>query len=349
MDSGEKRMSKKVIIVSIVIVVIINIAYVCIADKINMFPNRPVVFEEMRSIERLSFIEAGTETEGSLCLIAPEGESLNFYQIILDKYIYSRKIKGQRCSMPEGDADYIEKFDEDIIELYNFRTGEIEKTLELVSIAEENTPGKQFNSWDRVNAKVIDGKRYLGWRVYPIEDAKNYTESEIITYSLEEGKVVEYINVAPSSKYTEKEKEYFKTFYIFVDRWCNFLEVNGFTRGEVEEGEVYITYTNSWKDGIIEVEMLASLLPKNNARLYAEFPELKEYDIKEGDSVKLFFAGYPDAEDILGMLIEDGNEITYEGCILSIGDTIDRKEHEISCMDDYITWRNWKNVSRYLE
>ena len=108
MDSGEKRMSKKVIIVSIVIVVIINIAYVCIADKINMFPNRPVVFEEMRSIERLSFIEAGTETEGSLCLIAPEGESLNFYQIILDKYIYSRKIKGQICSLPEGDADYIE-------------------------------------------------------------------------------------------------------------------------------------------------------------------------------------------------------------------------------------------------
>ncbi len=342
-------MNRKVIIVSIVIVVIINIAYVCIADKINMSPNRPVAFEEMRSIERLSFIEAGSETEGSLCLIAPEGESLNFYQIILNKYIYSRKIKGQRYLMPEGDADYIEKFDEDIIELYNFRTGEIEKTLELVSIAEENTPGKQFRFYDTINAKVIDDRPYLGWRAYPIEDPYDYKRSQVITYDLEKEEVVDYINVAPSSKYTEEEKEYFRTFYIIADRRCNFLEVNGFSQDSVEDGGVWITYLDSWQNGIIAVEMLASLLPKNNAQLYAEFPKLKEYDIKEWDRVKLFFSGYPNAEDILGMLIEDGREITYEGCTLDWIASVDGKQHEILSMEDYIEWYDWKWYSADME
>lgn len=65
--------------------------------------------------------------------------------------------------------------------------------------------------------------------------------------------------------------------------------------------------------------------------------------------MRFFFPGYPDAEEIIGMLVEDGTELTYEGCILNEIKSIDGKEHRISNMDDYIKWRNWKLVDRNLE
>lgn len=160
---------------------------------------------------------------------------------------------------------------------------------------------------------------------------------------------MDYINITPPSQYTEEEKRYYKSFYLIDDSWCNFLEINGFIRESIDKKGIYVDYTDSWRDGVIIVEMPASMLPENNAKLYAEFPQLKEYDIKAGDCVRLFFAGYPDAEEIMGMLMEDGTELTYEGCILNEIKSIDGKEHEISNMDDYIKWRNWKQVNRNLE
>lgn len=160
--------------------------------------------------------------------------------------------------------------------------------------------------------------------------------------------MVDHVNVFPSSGYTEEEEEYFKSFYLIATRECNFLEVNGLTRGLYSEEGVRIDYVYSWRDSVIAVAMPASMLPENNARLYAEFPRLKEYEIKEGDRVKLFFAGYPDAEEIIRMLIEDGTELTYEGCILDRIFSIDGQQHEITCMDDYIKWRNWKQVDPKL-
>lgn len=346
-------MKKKVFLSSIII--IITVCALLITAIINEERNRPIVFERMYSIDNLSFIEAGAKTEGSLCLVAPKGEPLIFYRVIFGEYIYSRKVKGKRYMELEGEGskDYIDKFDEDIFELYNFRTGEVEKTLELVAIAEENTPGKQFNSWDEVFAKAIDGKQYIGWRVYPIEDSYDYRRSEVITYDLDGEKVVDDVNVIPSHEYTEEEVEYFKSFYMIMDSGCNFFENNNLiresTKVSIEEGGIYIDSTNSWRDGIIAIEMLMTMLPDDNSKLYAEFPELKEYSGKEGDTVKLFFAGYPDAEEIVEMLIEEGTELTYEGCILSRGSTIDGNEHEISCIDDYIKWCDWKKVSRYME
>ena len=39
--------------------------------------------------------------------------------------------------------------------------------------------------------------------------------------------------------------------------------------------------------------------------------------------------------------MEEGEEITYEGCVLSGERSIDGEAHKISCMDDYIKWRSW--------
>ena len=91
-------MKRKTILISIVAIVIINMAYAGIASAIKSKANTkeendPIEFNKMYSIENLSFIEAGAVTEGNLCLVAPKGKTLTFYEIILDKYIYSRKVR----------------------------------------------------------------------------------------------------------------------------------------------------------------------------------------------------------------------------------------------------------------
>ena len=354
-------MKRKVAVIIFSMLIIIGmIAIAGIADVLSTRLETeeeivPTEFEKIRCIENLSFIEAGVRTEGSLCLIAPEGEPLIFYQVILNEYIYCRKIKGKRYPLPEGNGidDYIDVFDEDILELYNFRTGEVEKTLDLVTIAEENTPGRQFSSWDIIYGKVVDGRRCIGWKVYAIDDPYNYRTMRATTYDLDADKVVRDVNLIPSRKYTEEEVEYYKYIFILEDQRFNFLECNNLvgesTKTPIEEGGIDIRYVNSWRDGIIEVEMLVEMLPRNNAKLYAEFPELKGYNGKEGDRVKLFFAGYPSAEEIIEMLIEDGAELTYEGCIMLRGGSIDGKRHQISSVNDYIKWRDWEQVDPELD
>ncbi|GFI04521.1 hypothetical protein IMSAGC005_03373 [Lachnospiraceae bacterium] len=343
---------KKIIFSTFIIIGMIAIAGIADVLSTSMETEEeivPTAFEKVYGKEQLALIEAGEVTEGSLCLVEPKGITLYFYNIILDDYIYFRKIKGERYPLAEGETrfDRIEKYNEDIIELYNFKTGETEKTIDFAAIAEENTPGKQFKRF--IEAEVIDGKPYLQWKVYPVEEPHNVERAEIITYDLNEERVVDYIDISPPSQYTEEEKRYYKSFYLIDDSWCNFLEINGFIRESIDKKGIYVDYTDSWRDGVIIVEMPASMLPENNVKLYAEFPRLKEYDIKAGDCVRLFFAGYPDAEEIMGMLMEDGTELTYEGCILDSVLSIDGKEHEVSNMDEYIKWCNWKLVNRNLE
>ena len=93
--------------------------------------------------------------------------------------------------------------------------------------------------------------------------------AEIITYDLNEERVVDYIDISPPSQYTEEEKRYYKSFYLIDDSWCNFLEINGFIREPVDKKGIYVDYTDSWRDGVIIVEMPASMLPENNVKLYA--------------------------------------------------------------------------------
>ncbi|MDE7444964.1 MAG: hypothetical protein K2N15_04560 [Lachnospiraceae bacterium] len=194
-----------------------------------------------------------------------------------------------------------------------------------------------------VDTKIVDGKRYLYWDVQAIRQGYFDTE-ETIVYDFDQDKVVHDVYLYKGG-YTDRDKEFLKSIYILLDEDnCNFLEINNITPiGDgiyVDDGAVRIR-DEYWRLGIVEVYMLASKLTKENSELYQEFPELKNYNAKEDDIVDLYFAGYPDAEKVVRMLLEEGEEITYEGCVLSGEKSIDGEDHNISCMDDYIKWRNW--------
>lgn len=314
--------------------------------------HQPIPIGGTDSVEQLSFVEAGEKTENSLCLIAPAGESLIYYKVIFDHYIYFVSTKGQEYYSWKSDK-YIREYETIAVDFYNFRTGEVEKTIDLAAIEAEHTPGKQYRSIAFIDAKVMDGKRYFKWEVCPIEDPDNYKLAEDIIYDFDADKVVDDVSFE-HTKFTEEEAQYLKSIFILFDRDCNFMEINHCASElrwdeVVENGGIDISYVHSWKDGIIEAEMKVSRLPRENTKLYEEFPELKEYEGNSGETVKLFLGGYPDAEEVMEMLLEEGTEITFDGCVLYGNASIDGKKHEITSIEDYIKWCDWSKVSYDFE
>lgn len=98
-------MKKKIIFSALIIIGMIAIAGIADVLSTSMKTEEeiiPTAFEKVYGKEQLALIEAGEVTEGSLCLVEPKGITLYFYNIILDDYIYFRKIKGERYPLAEG-------------------------------------------------------------------------------------------------------------------------------------------------------------------------------------------------------------------------------------------------------
>lgn len=322
--------------------------------------NARVVKEEIHSLDEIPFFEAGKETEGSLCLICPSG-GLS-YGVAFGEYIFYERYFKEREFLPYDQEEHLREFERWreydgvgyrdgelenwVIDFYNYRTGKLEKSIDLAAIEAQNIPGKQHweSSYsDIVNTKIVNGKKYLYWHVQAIRHGF-FDADEKIVYDFDQDKVVHDVDLSKGG-YTDRDKEFLKSIYILLDEDnCNFLKINNITpSGDgiyVSDGAVDIQ-DEYWRLGMIEVDMLASRLPKENSELYQEFPELKKYHAGSGKRIELYFAGYPDAEKVVRMLLEEGEEITYEGCVLSGEKSIDGEDHNISCMDDYIKWRNW--------
>ena len=285
--------------------------------------NARVVKEEIHSLDEIPFFEAGKETEGSLCLMYPSrGIS---YGMAFGEYIYYERYFKEREFLPYDQEEHLREFERWdewdsggyrdgeleswVIDFYNYRTGKVEKSIDLVAIETQNIPGKQH--WDgllgdMVDTKIVDGKRYLYWDVQAIRQGYFDTE-ETIVYDFDQDKVVHDVYLYKGG-YTDRDKEFLKSIYILLDEDnCNFLKINNITpSGDgiyVSDGAVDIR-NEYWRLGMIEVDMLASRLPKENSELYQEFPELKKCRAGSGKSIELYFAGYPDAEKVVRMLLE---------------------------------------------
>lgn len=341
----QEKDRKKLAAVAIMAIIICN--YIIMPGIERWQKERALLVEEKQSLDEIPFIEAGKKTEGSLCIVkSPESPSCG---VIFNEYIYCERYFEEMEFLPYDEEDHLwefERFDtwdgigyrdgevkSWLVDFYNYRTGELEKTLDLAEIDAQNTPGKQHfsDSYDIFEPWIVDGKRYLRWKVQAIRQGYFDTD-ETVVYDFDQDKVVHNAAI-PRGGYTNRERDFLDVSYILVDSYdCNFMEINGF-----DENDVRIRYSDT-REGMIKVTMRASMLPEENTRLYEEFPELKGYDAKAGDKVELYFAGYPDAEKVMEMLLEEGEEITYEGCVLGGGSTIDGEDHNISCLADYIKW-----------
>ena len=73
--------------------------------------------------------------------------------------------------------------------------------------------------------------------------------------------------------------------------------------------------------------------------MYREFPELKDYVGNEDDIVSLYLQEELTDEEIMRLLMEDGEKISFEGCVLPADESKDGEEHEIHSFEEFYQWK----------
>ena len=92
--------------------------------------------------------------------------------------------------------------------------------------------------------------------------------------------------------------------------------------------------------GTAIITLQAKLLPKESQSLYSRFPGLRQFQGREDLEVNVVITGYPTAEEILEMFMEDGREISFEGLRLRYDWSIGGEEHDINSFEDYFRLRD---------
>ena len=92
--------------------------------------------------------------------------------------------------------------------------------------------------------------------------------------------------------------------------------------------------------GTAKISLQAILLPEESQSLYSRFPGLRQFQGREDLEVNVVITGYPTAEEILEMFMEDGREISFEGLRLRYDWSIDGEEHEINSFEDFFRLRD---------
>ncbi len=119
-------------------------------------------------------------------------------------------------------------------------------------------------------------------------------------------------------------------------RWHDYdLLGENFSQKWIEETHI-LGYENY--EGVYRISTRAQHLPQNNETLYTMFPELEQYRGEEDCYVYMLIGGDPSAEELLRLLMEDDQEISFEGAVLSAEQSIDGEMHEIHSFEDFERW-----------
>lgn len=286
------------------------------------------------------------KTDGNMCIITDFRTGRGIYDDIMkDGYIPLRHSK-YMPGIPGGVAH----FDYMIVDIYDVDKKEIVRTIDLT---------KELN--DRIGKGVIvsdeSGRKFrnengdlcLSFKFYETSgepyysvksDWKERLHVNLCTGEIEiETDVTE--EVVTDEELAERRKQrnkYLMTEQLFYQDEIGLLEANGL-QGENHLQDNGFNICKGIVDSGITITVRVETLPKKNQRLYSEFPELKEYEGATDDLVTIVLEDYSGAEDILSLLMEDGQEISYEGCVLPAELSVDGQSHDIHSFEEYVQWR----------
>ena len=91
-------------------------------------------------------------------------------------------------------------------------------------------------------------------------------------------------------------------------------------------------------DRILGITTMRKYLPEENEKLYSEFPGLKEYKGEGDEYVTVYLEAYLTTEEIMELFMEDGEEISFEGCVIQPEDSIDWRLHEVHSFEEIEQW-----------
>ena len=292
----------------------------------------------MENINDLLYVEINPLSENK-CIVTNEKRWSMVDNILWDGYIYVCEFKFERNVWQK--TTLIKRAQ---VNIYDLQTRERVKTYDLKDILEQFAAD---TSW----AGGISSYQKQGGDLYfqlwtNGEDAEkdkdiyiNFTTDEIVVKNRGASfSEVDEAKEADDNRLTALVQS------IVAEDEIGLMQANGI---KISKGtdlpDDSVKLINFSERGYFCICLNRNSLPKENSTLYAEFPGLKDYQGEDGDMVYIYLGGYPTPEEILSMLIEEGEEISFEGCVLPAESSIDGKEHEIHSFEEYEQWKKYED------
>lgn len=255
------------------------------------------------------------------------------------------------------------------IELYNVVTGEKMDSYDILEIFQELEPylegyqlGRRYDPQFLLGEVIYEstyGERYVVWRLENIPTGPHTPrETKYLVISMETREAFVYRDI-PEHLYPgvgrdfvaiaenvakqhelERQLRIFRSWDAGEDRVHHFLLNNGINTGQT--GSYFSVWPREEIYGQVEIRLCATRLPRDNPELYERFPRLKEFAGQRDLRVIIILAGYPTAEDILSMFMEDSREISFENAYLREDWSISGERQRIESFEDFFEWLDWE-------
>ena len=310
-------------------------------------------FEEYDlGMESIVFAEASTLSEKDIAFIMVDGPS-PFINYMPPRYLVQTRMAGIGAEFSLYSRWDVARWKQADVEIYNIITGELVRVISILELLEsidekaieDYRLGRLFS---RTNVHSEDGDVFFSWelREVPREGLIHYErERAFLSVNVRTGElkvVSEYVpwisDVRRRHQHDEREMEFRAQMSIFSNdsfMWegksaNQLLAVNGISGST---GRIFVGASKF--PGAANIVLSATFLPQESESLYSRFPGLKEYIGQEDLVVRIVLSDYPSPEEILEMLMEDGQEISFQGLVISGDRSIDGQEHEIHSFEDF--------------
>ena len=312
-------------------------------------------FKMNDKIEAVLLLETDA-TKENLCIVTDWENQGNVLAIIPNRYIALIEAEGKEKNIIVG-SDLIEKYSYEkfFINVYSLETRELVKSYSIKDL-KKNMPSDYHISPSLSNCFQNNGQDYL--KVYTSYVGRDSELMHklfwlIINVDTDEMRFVDvdtyYDDLLESSEKAVRYRDQLRIFYDWTQdpNYYQFLNANGFARFQWEDFKSQTMFfrcvtgssTQGYRnEGIAEVRIVTYALPKENKELYSKFPGLKQYQGQEGLVAQILLGNYPSAEEVMKLFLEEGQEISFEGCVMDGKYSIDGLPHKINSFEEFNQW-----------
>ena len=236
------------------------------------------------------------------------------------------------------------KVNELLVSLYDIETNELKETIDLKEVLNkyENENKAGFIKFQHYNILSIDESPCMK---LDICDNFQLPKDLVSGYAKVSSKTI-YVNL--STKEIIEEKDISKQKHKFKSN--NMDLFNSDYYGAKSELKFSISSDKYW-EGVVEAWVDIDNLNENYKKLYEKFPDLKEKIDKlkkEKKEARLFvvLTGNPRYEEVVELLTEDGQELSFKDIVIKSEESVDGMEHQIHSFDE---WRKYYRVDEVDE
>ena len=227
-------------------------------------------------IESIAWMGLGTVTGEDTCLIIDGEDGTPYYHLYFDT------IPGRYVFLTETEG--------------------------LMEKMEGKAPGYQYDGWGEQVFIGKNGHAYIRWMLSDVpEDENQEGITKYLCMDCETGEthVVDNITRLYDNGGT-RQAEFKEKFY--DGSWAAFMEKNKLTAFGEEDGRAFEYIPYSFVNGVANIDIETTALPKENEALYARFPGLQAYQGEEGKIARIFLGGYPTAKEVQQLFVEEAVE-----------------------------------------